>query len=85
MCIRDSLADEVTDCANLEQLSLVIRFVDSEMQIQEKILDFVTVERITGESLSTAILSWLDSWELDIRNCREQGYDGALSMSMPAA
>ena len=32
------LADEVTDCANLEQLSIVIRFVDEEMQIREEFL-----------------------------------------------
>ena len=32
------LADEATDCANLEQLSIVIRFVDEEMQIREEFL-----------------------------------------------
>ena len=30
------LADKVTDCANLEHLSIVIRFVDEEMQIRER-------------------------------------------------
>ena len=33
------LADEVTDCANLEQVSLVIRFVDSNKHIREEFLD----------------------------------------------
>ena len=75
------LADEVTDCANLEQLSLVIRFVDEEMLIREEFLDFIAVERITGESLSVAILTWLRSWEIDIANCRGQGYDGASNMA----
>ena len=36
------LADEVTDCANLEQVSLVIRFVDSNKHIREEFLDFIT-------------------------------------------
>ena len=32
--------------ANIEQVSVVIRFVDSEKCIREKFLGFVTVERI---------------------------------------
>ena len=75
------LADEVTDCANLEQVSLVLRFVDSEKQIREEFLAFITVEQITGAALSAALLSWLKSHNIDIANCRGQGYDGASSMS----
>ena len=75
------LADEVTDCANLEQISVVIRFVDVNKQIREEFLDFITVERITGESISAALLSWLQAHELDVAFCRGQGYDGASSMS----
>ena len=37
------LADEVTDCSNLEQLSLAIRFVDKQCQIREEFLDFIAV------------------------------------------
>ena len=49
------LADEVTDCSNLEQLSIAIRFVDNHCLIREEFLDFVTVERITGNALASAI------------------------------
>ena len=79
------LADEVTDISNLEQLSLVIRFVDKNKQIREDFLDFITVYRITGDSLSKAILVRLSSWDIDIANCRGQGYDGAYSMSSSRA
>ena len=75
------LADEVSDCANLEQVSLVIRFVDSEKCIREEFLGFVTVERITGEALATALLSRLKDHNIDISFCRGQGYDGASNMS----
>ena len=75
------LADEVTDCANLEQVSLVIRFVDSEKHIREEFLGFITVERITGEVLGAALLSWLKTHNVDISFCRGQGYDGASNMS----
>ena len=75
------LADEVTDCANLEQVSLVLRFVDGNKQIREEFVGFLTVERITGEALSHALLSWLQAHEIDVAFCRGQGYDGASSMS----
>ncbi len=75
------LADEVTDCSNLEQVSFVIRFVDSGKQIKEEFVGFITVERITGEALATALLSWLQGHTLDVSLCRGQGYDGASNMS----
>ena len=75
------LADEVTDCANLEQVSLVIRFFDGDKHIREEFLGFITVERITGEVLATALLSWLEVHTLDVSFCRSQGYDGASNMS----
>ena len=75
------LADEVTDCANLEQVSLVLRFVGGNKQIREEFVGFLTVERITGEALSHALLSWLQAHEIDVAFCRGQGYDGASSMS----
>ena len=52
------LSDEVTDYGNiyLEQLSVVIRFVDGDKQIRDDYLVFITVECITGEALSTALL-----------------------------
>ena len=79
------LADEVTDCSNLEQVSTVIRFVDSDKSIREDFLGFITVERITGEYLSTALLSWLEAHNIDVSFCRGQGYDGASNMSSSIA
>ena len=60
---------------------MVVRFVDGDKQIREEFLGFITVERITGEALSTALLSWLEEHEIDVAMCRGQGYDGASSMS----
>ena len=34
------IADDVTDCANFEQVSVVVRFVDSEKQIREEFFLF---------------------------------------------
>ena len=75
------LADEVTDVANTEQLSLVIRFVDSDGNIHEDFLGFNSLQRITGEAIAQSILHTLPQWNLDIKNCRGQGYDGTSNMA----
>ncbi len=43
------LCDEVRDISNKEQVSIVLRFVDSKDCIREEFLDFVTTERVTGD------------------------------------
>ena len=75
------LADEVTDVANKEQLSPAVRFLDIDGTIHEEFLGFLSLERITGEAIASAILDVLPKWNLNIRNCRGQGYDGASNMS----
>ena len=59
----------------------MIRFVDSDKQIRKDFIGFITVERITGESLATALLSWLESHNVNVSLCRGQGYNGASNMS----
>ena len=66
------LADEVTDCSNLEQVSTVIRFVDRDKNIREDFLGSITAECITGESLTTALFSWLESRNIDVAFCKGQ-------------
>ena len=65
----------------MEQVSVVIRLVDKDNNIREEFLGFITVERITGEALATALLSWLEAHNIDDSFCRGQGYDGVSSMS----
>ncbi|KAK3094432.1 hypothetical protein FSP39_001685 [Pinctada imbricata] len=77
------IADEVTDISNKEILSLCVRFVSSShnIQIQEIFLDFVSLEGITGELITKAIIETLKKHRIDITKCRGQCYDGASSMS----
>ena len=51
------IADEVTDIANKEETSLALRYV-VDGAIKEVFVDFIQVERITGEVLARAILQW---------------------------
>ena len=74
------IADEVTDVANKEELSLVIRFVCDD-QIREVFVDFIEVERITGQVLGKAILKWLREHGISPSDMRGQHYDGASNMS----
>ena len=59
------IGDEVTDAANKEELSLVLRYVFNE-KINEVFVDFIEVERITGEVLGKAILQWLRSHGISV-------------------
>ena len=73
------MADEVTDCSNKEQLSLSVRYV-TDGSVKEMFLDFLELERITGQALSDAILQWLELNELPVADMRGQCYDGASGM-----
>ena len=74
------IADEVTDTANKEELSLSLRFV-FDGRVKEVFVDFVEVERITGQVLAQAILQWLSTHGLSRVDIRGQCYDGASNMS----
>ena len=74
------IADEVTDVSNKEELSLVIRYVHEE-QVREVFVDFVEVERITGQVLGETILRWLRNHNISPADMRGQCYDGASNMA----
>ena len=67
------IADDVTDLSNKEQLSLALRYVLNGI-MKEVFVDFIFVERITGEVLAQAILQWLASWNLPYCDIRGQCY-----------
>ena len=73
------IADEVTDVSNKEEFSLVLRYMFDE--IKEVFVDFIQVERITGEVLGNTIIEWLSNHNLSLSNMRGQCYDGASNMS----
>ncbi len=74
-------ADEVTDCSNTEQLAIVIRFVQRGGVVKERLIEYVDVDDIKGQTLAAAIVSCLTRLGIDIMDCRAQTYDGASNMS----
>ncbi|XP_047134683.1 52 kDa repressor of the inhibitor of the protein kinase-like [Hydra vulgaris] len=75
------IADEASDSSNKEQLSLVIRFVDSKFNIREEFISFLhCTNGVTGQGLFDILLKSISDFSLDIMNCRGQSYDGAGAM-----
>ncbi|XP_057307639.1 52 kDa repressor of the inhibitor of the protein kinase-like [Hydractinia symbiolongicarpus] len=73
------IADEASDTSNKEQLSLVLRYVDSNFDIKEDFIRFLHCkEGLSGSALASIILKALsDDLVLNVQDCRGQGYDGA--------
>ena len=74
------MADEV-ESHSKEKMSLCMRFVDSDANIREEFLDFVSLLLINGEHIANAIIQSLERFNLSISDVRGQGYDGAASMA----
>ena len=76
------LAYEATDISNIEQIPIVIRFVDDSSVIRETFLGFSECnEGMSGEAISKEILETVADFGLDMNCCRGQGYDGAGNMA----
>ena len=73
----------MTDAANREQLSLVIRYFDPESKTAaERLLDFTACHLgVTGHAIAEPILDLLQKNHLDPKLLRGQGYDGASNMA----
>ncbi|KAF0709155.1 zinc finger MYM-type protein 1-like [Aphis craccivora] len=76
------LADETTDTSHVEQLSISIRYVDSDSKtIREDFVKFLKVIDLSGEALGKTITELIEQIGLSLMNLRGQGYDGAANMS----
>lgn len=74
------MVDEVTS-HNKELMPLCIRFVDKDKCSREEFIQFSTLARVTGGSIATQMCTDLRNLDLEVKNIRGQGYDGALNMS----
>ena len=72
-------ADDVTIC-NDEMLSICLRYVNNENEICEVFLEFVGLERMTGEAIGNAILKFYNDIVFEITECRGQCCYGAANM-----
>lgn len=76
------MADEAADVSNKENLSLVLRFVDSSANIREEFVGFhLCGEETTGEAIKDLILKSINDLGSNMDDCRGQSYDGAGNMA----
>ena len=76
------LADETKDCSKVEQLAIVLRYVDIDTATQhEHFLTYIAAESLNAEGLSSYILDTLKKFGLDPKGVVSQGYDEASVMS----
>ncbi|XP_022165596.1 zinc finger MYM-type protein 1-like [Myzus persicae] len=81
------MMDCTPDVSHQEQLSLIIRIVNLELEretsapkIEEYFLDFISVESTTGLHLANLLVSKLQEYNIDLLDCRGQGYDNGSNM-----
>ena len=61
-----------------KQLSFCLRYIDETGDTCEELLKYVTCQsELTGEELYNQIITSLENFNLDMKNCRGQGYNGA--------
>ena len=71
----------MADQANHEQLSILLKHVDSSNTILTKFMDFCRCYSTTGEAIADQIIGQLRDWNIPLHNCKSQTYDGAGNMS----
>ena len=75
------LLDCTPDASHQEQMSLIIRYVDTTSgSVQESFLGFLEVSDTTGQGLFDVLLEELKDLDLDVDNVRGQGYDNGSNM-----
>ena len=76
------MADEAADISNKENLSLVLRYVDSSKNIPDQFVGFrLCGEETTGNAIKELIINSVRDLGLTMDNCRGQSYDGAGNMA----
>ncbi|XP_075655011.1 uncharacterized protein LOC142625203 [Castanea sativa] len=74
------LIDEARDDSKIEQMAIILRFVDKNGFFKERFFHVVYVRDTTALTLKKEICVVLSRYDLHIENIRGQGYDGASNM-----
>ena len=76
------LADEATDCSIMEQMAIVLRFINHFFKVKEEFLGFIPCTNgLSGEALSAEIKNFIGCIALRMEERRGQVYDRAGNMA----
>ncbi|EFN70695.1 Zinc finger MYM-type protein 1, partial [Camponotus floridanus] len=75
------IVDSTPDIENVDQLTIVIRYVSANSCPVERFLLFLPNVGHKGEQMGIAVLKTLEDLNIDFQNCRGQSYDNAANMS----
>ena len=75
------MADETTDESTKTQLSICVRYLTDNFEVEEAFLGFVDLHKTDAETISEVLIDNVQQWGLDSSKWRGQGYDGASTMS----
>ena len=70
------MADESRDVSGREQMSVVLRYVDTDNEIREHFMGFIKLDQFDAKSLSDKLFQFLNELNIPVRNCIAQCYDG---------
>ena len=75
------IADEARDVSKKEQLSLCLRYVNKNLEVNERFVGFSDLCDLDAKALAEKIVARLQVLGLDVKQCIAQCYDGASVMS----
>ena len=75
------MIDETTDVTNQEQVTIIIRWIKDDFEVNEEFIGLYAVPRIDAATLFSVIKDTLTRLNLSFRNIRGQCYDGCSTMT----
>ena len=76
-----AMADTTPDVSHLDQISLVIRYVNTEFEIQERLVKISEIKGKSGDAFTLKVIPMLKDLQIPVSMVRFQCYDTTTSMS----
>ena len=76
-----AMADTTPDVSHLDHISLVIRYVNTEFEIQERLVKISEIKGKRGDAFTLKVIPMLKDLQIPVSMVRFQCYDTTASMS----